>query len=88
MNFKEFLLTEATDHAAAKASAAKAQAVWAERDPDKKFAMAQSFINTMKFKDKIPTNLRKLEGMKGNINKIDKFIGDIQLKGEGQGVAR
>ena len=85
MRLTEFLIREGKDDVAKK-SAGAAQAVWAEKDPDAKFAKAQHFINSMKFKDKIPANLRKLEGMKGNNNKIDKFIGDIQLKGEGQGV--
>lgn len=69
-------------------SEAKLQAVWAERDPDKKYALAKHYIETMKFKDKIPKDLYDLERIKGNNNKIDTFITNIQQKGEGRGVIR
>lgn len=82
MRFIEFLMEEKADP---KASAAKAQAVWAEKDFDKKKMAAVGFIKSMAFKDKIEANLRKLEAM-ATPAKIDKFIGDIQLKGEGHGV--
>lgn len=85
--FKQFLMNEGAADVA-KASAGKAQAVWAEKDPEAKYLKAKHFIENMKFKDKIPADLRKLEAMRNNPNKIDKFIGDIQLKGEGQGVVR
>jgi len=85
MRFTEYLSLEENVKDVAKKSAAHAQAVWAEKDLEKKKAKAAGFINNMAFKDKVAANLRKLEAM-NNVNKIDKFIGDIQLKGEGQGV--
>lgn len=85
MRLTEFLISE-NQKDMAKQSEAALQAVWAEQDPDKKYAKAKSYINNLKFKKKIPTHLRKLEGMKGNATRIDTLVGGIQLKGEGEGV--
>lgn len=82
MRFLEFLSEAKVDP---KASASRAQAVWAEKDFTKKKALAAEFINKMAFQGKKEIDLRKLSGMT-DPNKIDKFIADIQMKGEGKGV--
>lgn len=82
MRFLDFITEAKPDP---KASASRAQAVWAEKDFAKKKALAAEFINKMAYKDKKETNLRKLSGM-SHPAKVDKFIADIQLKGEGSGV--
>jgi len=82
MRFLDFISEAKSDP---KASASRAQAVWAEKDFGKKKVLAAEFINKMAFQDKKEIDLRKLSGMT-HPDKVDKFIGDIQLKGEGKGV--
>ena len=82
MRFLDFITEARPDP---KASAARAQAVWAEQDFEMKKILAVEFINKMAYQDKKEINLRKLSGMT-RPNQIDKFIADIQLKGEGSGV--
>ncbi len=82
MRFLDFISEAKVDP---KLSAKRAQAVWAEKDFAKKKALAIKFINKMAFQDKKEADLRKLSGMT-RPGEIDKFISDIQLKGEGTGV--
>ena len=82
MRFLDFISEAKVDP---KVSAARAQAVWAETDFAKKKMLAAEFINKMAFQGKKEIDLRKLS-MMNSPTKIDKFIADIQLKGEGEGV--